>query len=313
MRRAGLVRILKKYPTQPAELAATETSSILWRREGMCLRAFSIGCLVVVAIGASLLAADGPVARAPIVIGADSGFTAENGVRAGTGTEEDPFVISAWTIDASGSTYCILIENVSRAFRIEHCVLTGAAGVAVKLASLQEPGRVAESCIASCPFGVQIDDSAGCSIERCTFDDIDWAAIYLSGGSGHTISGCLFVEATPGILASALSTNHRFLDNVFLPGCRAAIRMDAQCGGNMIARNDFHQGACYSASYNRWDDASGQGNYWSRYHWPDRDGDGVGDTPYPILGDSRETNRFPAMSPFHPEALEARDRCPVPT
>ena len=276
------------------------------------MRALWIGCVLAVALGTVLFAESGPAAREPIVIQADTDFTPENGVRSGTGTELEPFRISGWTIDASGATHCILIEDVSAAFEIVDCVLLGATTAAIELSRVLGSGCVRESCIAASAFGVSIKDATRCSIECCTFRDIDWAAVFVSGGSGHRVSYCLFGKASPGILVSERSTCHWFVDNVFLSECRAAIRMDPQCGGNVIARNDFYQCVCRSASYNRWDDGPGQGNYWSRYRWPDSDGDGIGDTPYAIVGDSRETDRFPAMSPFHPSALDVWGRCPEP-
>ena len=44
------------------------------------------------------------VERGPIVIVTDAGFTAENGVRSGSGTAGDPFIISGWLIDCSSET-----------------------------------------------------------------------------------------------------------------------------------------------------------------------------------------------------------------
>lgn len=53
--------------------------------------------------------------HAPIVIIGDEGFTAANGVRMGSGTALDPYIISHWDIDAT-STAGVLIRNTTAHF-----------------------------------------------------------------------------------------------------------------------------------------------------------------------------------------------------
>src|SRR5213594_26656 len=70
-------------------------------------------------------------AHGPIYIGSDAQFTAANGVRSGTGTIADPFVISNWFIDGNlyGSAQAMLwIEGTSSYVVIENVRIANLAG-----------------------------------------------------------------------------------------------------------------------------------------------------------------------------------------
>ena len=54
----------------------------------------------------------------------------------------------------------------------------------------------------------------------------------------------------------------------------------------------------YDTDTNTWDSGT-QGNYYSDYTGSDSDGDGIGDTPYPIPGGS-SVDRYPLMAPYSP-------------
>jgi len=43
----------------------------------------------------------------------------------------------------------------------------------------------------------------------------------------------------------------------------------------------------------------------------DQDGDGVGDTPYRVLGEGIEYDRAPAMAPHHPNAETEWNLCGI--
>jgi uncharacterized membrane protein (UPF0127 family)/nitrous oxidase accessory protein NosD len=105
------------------------------------------------AIGLSLLLAlvVGTLAqeRGPILIRSDQDFTPENGVIAGTGTPEDPYLIAGWTIrPAPGVPYGIYVENTRKPFLIRGCMILGAQdpqGAAIALIHAQN--GVIEDCL----------------------------------------------------------------------------------------------------------------------------------------------------------------------
>jgi len=96
--------------------------------------------------------------------------------------------------------------------------------------------------------------------------------------------------------------NHNTLvDNNISLNSFAGIRF-LDCHDNTIYHNNFIDNTPQALdlvgdSVNFWDDGypSG-GNYWSDYSGEDRDGDGVGDTPYVI--DIKNQDNFPLMNPW---------------
>jgi len=65
------------------------------------------------------------VPRSPIWIIGDENFTIVNGVSAGSGTSEDPFIIRGWQINGSEGFNCISVWDVMAHFVIEDCTLLG--------------------------------------------------------------------------------------------------------------------------------------------------------------------------------------------
>ncbi len=265
------------------------------------LRVVLLSLIALLALWCGTEAGNDLESHAPIVILSDADFTADNGVRSGAGTVDDPYIISSWRIHAELGGNCLRVENVSSAFRIEHCALVNASGYAVKLVAV-ERAEIVETCISESLFGVLWESCERCVLRDCSFDRIGWEAVTVLESAGCEVTGCLFGEGAPAIGVQGQSRVNKFVGNVFLSGCRSGIRLDGKGGGNQITLNDFYGMFCVSDSYNRWSDAEGNGNYWSRYGGTDQDGDGVGDTPYRVLGKGIEYDRAPAMVPHHPNA-----------
>lgn len=65
--------------------------------------------------------------RGVIRIDSDADFTAANGVVAGSGTPDDPYIIEGWLIDAQGAGNCIYVGNTTSHFIIRNCELYNAS------------------------------------------------------------------------------------------------------------------------------------------------------------------------------------------
>ena len=65
--------------------------------------------------------------HAPIRINSNADFTSANGVVGGSGTKDDPYIISGWDIDAHGTKNAIYIGNTTAYFVVENCYLHNAS------------------------------------------------------------------------------------------------------------------------------------------------------------------------------------------
>ena len=105
----------------------------------------AIGVMLAVVVGTLVLAAE----RGPIVIRSDADFTPDNGVIAGTGTPEDPYIIAGWDIRVpQTASYGVRIENTTAPFILRGVKVRGAAdpkGAAIYLAEVQ--GGAIEDCL----------------------------------------------------------------------------------------------------------------------------------------------------------------------
>ena len=81
--------------------------------------------LLVAVLGSTLVAS--AIGRGPISILGDYDFTEENGVNGGSGTEDDPYVISNWQIDlGSDDLYGVRIENTTAHFLLRNVFVNDA-------------------------------------------------------------------------------------------------------------------------------------------------------------------------------------------
>ena len=235
-------------------------------------------------------------ARGPIRILSDLDFTPENGVVAGNGTPDDPFVIAGWTIDASDADFAVQIRGVTRPFVIRDLEITGARVAGIKVETTRN-GRIRDVLIKGAPTGILISLSRdiwveGAKIVDCT-DSVRllfsrairlaslWleratVAVWFTGTTGSELRDS-FVSADLGVLLELGASGNLIVGNGFF--CRVPVR---------------------SGGGNAWDDGT-RGNYWSGFSAPDADGDGILDHPFPVNSD--EVDRFP-LAAFVPPTLE---------
>ena len=124
-------------------------------------RALTLSILLVAVLGLSLVSAG--ESRGPIVILGDSGFTEANGVVSGSGSEDDPYVISGWEVAPVGDEpYAVHIENTSAYFMLRALDVSNENnldGAGIRIA-FSQGGRI-EACTITATNGVQIISSTG--------------------------------------------------------------------------------------------------------------------------------------------------------
>jgi parallel beta-helix repeat protein len=118
-------------------------------------------------------------------------------------------------------------------------------------------------------------------------------------GESNILVGNSFENGHSG-LRCMYSNNNTIENNTFKNNNYGFyIEMDQPSSTNKIYHNNFLNNSisAYDIGDNIWDDGypSG-GNYWSDYTGVDNDGDGIGDTPYNISGESTQ-DHYPFMEP----------------
>lgn len=130
----------------------------------MNIKAYFAALLIIVAASLVGWAAE----HDPIVILGNSDMTEANGVKAGSGTADDPYVISAWEIDARGGDYGVRVENVTAFFVLRGLVIQGATetdGAAIRLGFCAN-GVIEECAILSSINGIEITASTSITVRE---------------------------------------------------------------------------------------------------------------------------------------------------
>jgi parallel beta-helix repeat protein len=184
----------------------------------------------------------------------------------------------------------------------------------------------------------EIDDSSGGNITGNILPIEAYASILLSNSTRFNIEGNYISNSAYAGIDMRGSTNNSIVRNTIL-GCTVnclvisprqygihmgpplvgsvggnlivgntiannLVGLAESGGGNVIYQNNFidNQVQVEADPGNVWNNAAGQGNYWSDYTGQDLNNDGVGDTMLPHLG----LDNHPLISPWTPSGLDAK-------
>ena len=186
----------------------------------------------------------------------------------------------------SGQRDAIYFQYAPRGAAIDNAVFDSRYGLHDMFS---DDTRIEGNTFADSSVGANIMNSRGLVIARNRFvrnRGIPGVGLTLKDCDGSTIQGNEVADNARGLLLDGSSTN-RFLDNTF-GGNDTAVTIFASAEANAFGGNAF---------VDNWSDVilsgrgsgtawavGGRGNYWQRYRGFDFDGDGIGETPHPIVG-----------------------------
>ena len=241
--------------------------------------------IVVASSGSNLLE------RNPILITNDYEFTAQNGVVAGSGTVDDPYIIEGWRIDAGYHECGIRIERTTRHFVIRDLEVSGAKKAAIFLSYVRN-GLVEDCNLMGNGVGIILNFASLNRIKGCILENnTDGIHLYFSDNN-QILSNTIEYNET-AIWLQASNTNEVIGNTIAIN--HMGIYLDLGSEGNILHSNTFLDNIhnAHSADVNQWD-YKGKGNYWFDYEGFDANEDGIGELPY-IIKSAGDQDNFPLL------------------
>lgn len=267
----------------------------------------------------------------PITINGDHDFTRRNGVKSGSGTQTDPYVISNWNIRPLAKNG-IKIQNTNSYFKIENCSIYGnkiskPSGIFLKNVS---NGKIINCYCSKTYFGIIITSSSnnivenyickdcdyGLSINGCPTGDVSSTnnnvvrnSLFTDCGNGtyfcclpnsynNLIESCTYVNNDIGILIDHLT------HYVTLVGCNFSennigLKIHKTSSKNYISNNVFWKNNFHAIDncLNYWDN----GPYYGGNFWRNHDSN----YPYIITGVGKNVDNYPLENPLQDKSLIA--------
>ena len=173
----------------------------------------------------------------PIYIGGNWDFSGANGVRGGSGTPSDPYIIENWKINAS-SGHGIDIRNTDAHFIIRHVdIHSGGWNHEGMLLDGVTNGRLENNTMTDVGNGVKLDDSSNITVAHNAVS-FSLGGLLLWSSTNNTIIGNNMSGNIAGITLA--SDGNTFINNTLLEnqrGIYCAGALDNSIINNTISEN----------------------------------------------------------------------------
>lgn len=218
----------------------------------------------------------------PIRIVGKKDLTRDKGLKGGAGTEDNPYLIKGWEIDASGSDYGLLLKDIKASILIINMKISGAETANLSLKNVSN-ATIKRCKLTNSKNGLEIINGKRNDI---TSNQIISNAfgISLVEGSNSTIEHSLIKSNKFGLYLENTELN-QISYNQIEENSWNGIYLDSTSRTNTFHHNNFigNQVAPVRAAnqLNNWNGREA-GNYWNDYTGEDRNGDGIGEHAYEI-------------------------------
>lgn len=184
----------------------------------------------------------------------------------GSGTWNDPYLISSVKIDGQGTGGCITIENSDVYFQIKNCYLYNSSYAGISLVNVNNSMLIQNLLDNNDDYGIAVEEGQNNTISANTANNSYWAGIWLGWFSSYnTVVGNLVSDnRVTGILIE-VSDNNEISDNSVLDNIGHGIHLSSS-DNNIVSGNDVrlnHDGIrVYNGNYNRIFENTVSSNSW---------------------------------------------------
>lgn len=126
--------------------------------------------------------------HAPIIVWLDAGFNATNGVTGGTGTADDPYIISGWEIDTESMGACVFVFRTTAHFVIRDCYLHTPGAVCLETEEAPH-GDIVNCVIDTGSYGIILVKSPDTNITGNVISNMGTAGILVSQSRWVNLTG----------------------------------------------------------------------------------------------------------------------------
>lgn len=180
-----------------------------------------------------------------IQIDGNSAFTAENGVTGGQGTEEDPYILEGWVINASlaaGSAGGIQISHTDAHFKIRdvRVELGGSLYCGIWLSNVRN-AWIEDSVLVDNYEGITLNSTVGLTIKNNTLINNSFSGVYATASEYVNIELNEITDSKYGVYSHYCEqvqiVDNEISDNEY--GVYLNCSSDSSVSGNDIARNQY--------------------------------------------------------------------------